>query len=111
MSRGASLKSPDELTMDSSHSTVSAMSQQSHSHSVQSADSLWSRSWRLLDKDDSDADPGVPPNPKGVKRMHLLDESSGSEDKHNLGDRKSSAEGSMGAVILTFPRRIGDCKE
>ena len=100
-----SSKSPDELTMDSSHSTVSAMSQQSHSHSVQSRDSLRSRSRRLLDEDDSDADPGVPPNPKGVKRTHLHDESCGSENEHNLGDRKALLKAVWGAVILIFPRR------
>ena len=83
------------------------MSQQSHSHSVQSGDSLRSRSRKLLDEDDSDADPGVPPNPKGVKRAHLLDESSGSEDEHNLGDGKSSAKATWEAVILMFPRRKG----
>ena len=59
----------------------------------------------MLDEDDSDADPGVPPNPKGVKRTHLLHESSGSEDEHNLGDRKSSAEGSMGSGHSDIPKK------
>lgn len=92
-----SSKSPEELTVDSSQSTISVMSQQSHSHSVQSRDSQQSHSRRLLDEDDSDADPSIPPRQKGLKRVHILNESSESEDEHNLGDGKSSAEGSLGS--------------
>ena len=101
-----SSKTPEELTMDSSQSTVSAMSQQSHSHSVQSGDSLRSRSQRLLDEYyDSDADLVVAPNLKGVKNAHLLDESSGSEDEHSLGDGKGSAEGSMRSGHSDVPKK------
>ena len=42
---------------------------------------------------------------KGLKRVHLLDESSGSEDEHNLGDGKSSAEGSMGSNHSDIPKK------
>ena len=62
-----SSRSPDELTVDSSHCSM-----QSH----------------LLDEDDV---PNVP-HQKGRKRVHVLDDSSGSEDGH---DQQSSAAGSL----------------
>ena len=108
-----SSKSPEELTADSSLSTPSVMSQQSHSHSVRSRDSQQSRSQRLLDEDDSDADPNMPPHQKRLKRAHVLDDSRGSEDEPYLGDRKSSADGRLGSSSIDNHSDVpeGNCKE
>ena len=76
--------SPEELTIDSSQSTRSGGPQQLHSR-------------RLLDEDDSGSDANVFPRQKGVKRAHILHESSGSEDESYLGDGKSSVDSSLGS--------------